>query len=62
MKFRIICELLCITVFLQTTAEARSGKNRINPVQSDTPQSEYDEYDAEYDYDYENGSENNRSE
>lgn len=62
MEFRIISTLLCIIAFLQTTAEARAGKNRIKLVQSDTPQSEYDEYDGEYDYDYENGLENNRSE
>lgn len=49
--------LLCIVAFLQTTAEARVGRNKNNGIQSDSPQTDYDEYDAEYDYDYDNGTE-----
>lgn len=62
MQLRITCTLLCVVVSLETTAEARRvGKNKVAPsVQDDSPQSEYEEYDAEYDYDYDNGTENNR--
>lgn len=49
--------LICIVAFLQTTAEARVGRNKDNGVQGDSPQTDYEEYDAEYDYDYDNGTE-----
>lgn len=50
---RVVYVFVCVLVF----AEARAGRKKIKPIQSDSPQTDYEEYDAEYDYDYDNGTE-----
>lgn len=61
MEFGILCTLLYIISSLQPPTDARVGKSTIKKPKNDSSQSEYDEYGDEYEYDYENGSEDNNS-